>query len=230
MSRYPRFRAPLLLAFALAACGSDPDPVPGGGSVRGADGGAKLDAPALAADAAPPDGPASADGAVPGLGRPMYPPAGMPGTCAPGCMQLRQQYAELVLKAQSCTPGAADACGRKAFGSLGCLGCEVWVNDLGDLAPVFQRFNQMGCFGCFFDGVGGENRCHPIACADLDSPLCRPMASGGGTCLNAPRDRTCGPTVMNGAPCMPPRDDYCMGGSQALCSCFNSRWTCFRAR
>jgi hypothetical protein len=135
---------------------------------------------------------------------------------------------ELVFKAQSCAPGASGACAFKVPASLGCNGCPTWVNDLTELAPVYQQFNDMGCFGCFFGGPPGENRCHATGCTTLDIPMCRAAASGGGTCVNQPRDRTCGPGVMTGAPCGQ-GDDYCTSGGRAVCACLQNerRWSCF---
>ena len=156
----------------------------------------------------------------------MLPPPGM-RTCADGCTEVRAQYADAVLRAQGCTAGAASPCGFKAPGSLGCGGCQVWVNDLTEVAPLANRFNQMGCYGCFFDGPGGENRCHATGCADLIGPLCTAGPSGQGSCTNESGSQPCAAGVMTGAPCTR-RPDQCMrGGGYCFCSSTSPSWTCF---
>jgi hypothetical protein len=155
---------------------------------------------------------------------PMYPPP-RTLTCAAGCAELRSQYADAVLRAQRCTVGAASPCGFQAPGSLGCGGCPVWVNDHTDLIPLANRFNQMGCYGCYFDGAA-ENRCHAIGCADLIDPVCTAGGSGEGTCTNV-TNRPCPAGVMNGTPCTRQPDQCMRGGGFCFCSRSSPNWGCF---
>jgi hypothetical protein len=89
--------------------------------------------------------------------------------------------------------------------------------------PLANRFNQMGCYGCYFGGAGG-NRCHAIACPDLIEPTCAPAgASGQGTCTNL-ANRPCPAAVMNGTPCT----RQCMRGTGfCFCSSTIPTWSCF---
>jgi len=248
MDRRASLLAPFLLVSTQLACSSgnpatepaDGAPILEGGTpaldggTPALDGPAKPDA-ALTADGAPTSDvagdaastrdAAAGDRPVSSFPPPMYPPP-MTGSCASGCPQLRSRYADAVLKAQSCTV-AGSPCGFRAPGSLGCGGCDVWVDDVTELAPIYNMFNQMGCYGCYFGGPPGENRCHATGCNTLDGPMCRVGASGAGTCVNQERDRTCAPGVMTGAPCPPPAD-YCTGGGHSVCSCRPSdrRWSC----
>ena len=162
------------------------------------------------------------DGPAMTIAPPRYPPAGT-GSCAPGCADLRARYADALLRAQSCT--GASACAFKAPGSLGCGGCEVWVTDLSEVAPLANQFNQMGCYGCYFDGPGGENRCHIIGCPDLFESMCPVSASGRGSCTNS-MNIPCPDDAMNGAPCSR-KGFYCTRGN-AICLChFTSpNWMC----
>jgi hypothetical protein len=148
------------------------------------------------------------------------------GSCAAGCDDLRRQYAEASLRAQSCAVGAASACGFKAPGSLGCGGCSVWVSDLTELAPLANRFNDMGCYGCFFGGPGGENRCHAIGCADLIDPVCQAGAGGQGTCTNQ-TDRACPAGVVSGTPCTRRPDSCRRGAAYCFCGTTTPSWQCF---
>jgi hypothetical protein len=154
---------------------------------------------------------------------PMAPPIGT-RTCAPGCQALRAEYAEAVLRAQRCSAGGQSPCALKAPGSLGCGGCQVWVSDLTEVAPIANRFNDLGCYGCWFDGAAGDNRCHTVGCADLEIPIC----AAQGTCINMAKDRTCPPGLMTGTPCTR-QPDYCLGGGHTSCYCSANtpNWTCF---
>jgi hypothetical protein len=183
------------------------------------------------AGAGPGDAPAASDtgkdmpgGDSPGSGfrPPVYPPRGM-ASCASGCAALRASYADAVLAAQRCSAGAAGACAQKAPSGLGCNSCEVWVNDARPLVPIANQFNDLGCYGCYFGGPGGEFRCHAVGCADLDTPVCAPQ----GTCTNQMKDRTCPPGLMTGTPCTSPTD-YCIGGSHISCYCQPGKpnWMC----
>ena len=174
----------------------------------------------------PTDGPSGvdsgSDGAPMAIAPPNYPPRGT-GGCAPGCAELRRQYADAVLEAQGCSGDGA--CAFKAPGSLGCGGCPVWVTDLGKVAPIANRFNQMGCYGCYFDGPGGENRCHTIGCPDLLEAMCTMSASGRGTCTNN-MNITCPDGAMNGAPC-DQNGFYCTrGNTLCLCHFTSPNWMC----
>jgi hypothetical protein len=152
---------------------------------------------------------------------PQYPPVGI-GTCAPGCADLRARYADALLRAQSCT--GASACAFKAPGSLGCGGCEVWVTDLGEVAPLANQFNQMGCYGCYFGFADGK-RCHAIGCPDLFEAMCPVSASGRGSCTNN-MNITCPDDAMNGAPCNR-KGFYCTrGNSICLCHFSSPNWMC----
>ena len=151
----------------------------GPGAERPADGPNRVDMNAGGADAGAVDVNRT-DAVAMTIQPPKYPPTGT-GSCAPGCANLRARYADALLRAQSCT--GASPCAFKAPGSLGCGGCQVWVSDLTEVAPLANRFNQMGCYGCYFDGPGGENRCHTIGCPDLFEAIV-PCPPGRGSCTN----------------------------------------------
>jgi hypothetical protein len=154
----------------------------------------------------------------------MYPPP-MTRTCVAGCAELRAQYAEAVLQAQRCTVSAANPCGFKAPGSLGCGGCSVWVNDLTELVPLANRFNQMGCYGCYF-GPADMNRCHAISCVDLIDPVCTATGTGQGSCTND-ANRPCPAGVMSGTPCTRQSDQCMRGTGYCFCHFSSPNWTCF---
>ena len=160
------------------------------------------------------------------------PPTAWPRSGGPGCGQdslcasLRSAYADAVLVAQRCDNGAPSPCGKKAPGLLGCSACDVWVGDTSALEPLAARFKASDCERCFFGSPTGD-RCHPFGCTGLDAPICRASGAGPGSCVNQPRDRTCGAAQVNNAPCAPP-DDYCSGsGRVCTCSLPEGRWSCF---
>jgi hypothetical protein len=157
------------------------------------------------------------------------PPAGQ--VCARGglCPTLAAQYADAVLRAQSCTAGAAGACEKKVRGGLGCDSCEVWVNDTAALGPIRAQWDQAGCDRCFLGSPTGD-RCHPIVCPDLFTGICKAGVSGGTCTVNQP-PKECPQGTAPNVPCplvgwfcatqtQPSRNCYCLSGAEM-------RWTCF---
>lgn len=181
-----------------------------------------MDAP-VGADTGPADANRT-DGSTPTIAPPRYPPS-MTRTCAAPCADLRRQYADVVLRAQSCRPGAANPCGFKAPGSLGCNACEVWVSDLAEVAPLANQFNDMGCYGCYFGGADGQNRCHAVGCQDLLDAVCTMTASGQGTCTNQ-TERPCPEGVMTGTRCTRQPDQCKKGNGYCFCHASNPNWIC----
>jgi hypothetical protein len=219
------------LALLAAACDSGPpsvDPAEGArvagdaGAARSDGGAGPVDGPPFevgpAADGRSPDRPG------PAIAPPVYPPAGT-FACAPGCGALRTQYAEALLRAQRCTSGAAAVCALEAPGSLGCAGCAVRVDDLSEVAPLADRFNQMGCYGCYFGGPAGQNRCQAVGCADLPAPLCTAAASGQGSCTTQV-DRTCPPGTRTGTPCDVDGPDFCISPDRVCFCTTDGDWGC----
>jgi hypothetical protein len=216
---------------AGGAGGSGGAPAPDGGGGRGGSGGAAPDAQTMpdapGRDGAPADAPAPVDtvrrdgSAGPDVG-------GGPG-CAPGslCSNLRNEYAETLMRAKSCTVGAANACQQRAGTSLGCSGtCPVWINgDVAVLADLRARFEAADCNRCVYGSPTGD-RCHPFTCPSLGMGVC--VARGGtgeGTCVNM--ERTCPASATNGMPCGE-LDDSCMRGmTYCFCSGMPRRWMCF---
>jgi hypothetical protein len=185
-----RNRTALVLALAAGACSSDSSPGPDG--ARPGDGGA------TGADAQPPDAPVDAPREAAG---PAAPVEGGPG-CAPGslCRNLTIAYAEAVLRAQSCTPGAANVCNQSAPGSLGCGGCTVWITSSAEVDSLRAQFQGGGCAACFFGSPTGD-RCHPVICPDLLRGTCTAAAGGRGTCTIEKQPEQCPQGTANGLPC-----------------------------
>lgn len=142
------------------------------------------------------------------------------------CWNLRAAYSEAIIRAKSCSSGNA-ACSAKAAGSLGCLGgCQVWVNSTAELDPISERFSANRCGACFYGSPTGD-RCHPVVCNDLGTPMCMAGPSGQGTCVNTPKDRACKAGVTTGTACTP-QDDYCTGFLGKFCTCTRPglTWLC----
>lgn len=166
--------------------------VPDGGGGRGGAGGA-IATDARIADA-PVDAPREAGG-------PVAPVDGAPG-CAQGsfCWNVKLAYAEAILRAQSCAPGATNVCTQAVPGSLGCGSCQRWITPSAEVDSLRAQFQRGNCEACLFDSPTGD-RCHPVVCPDLLRGTCTAVAGGRGTCTIEQQPEQCPQGAATGQPC-----------------------------
>jgi hypothetical protein len=217
-----------LLLVMMTACrstGSTPSDAAGGaggqsgaggidasGGTSGSGGGGSGDS---GTDVRPPDAPADSGARDMGADISVIPACGAGSTC----QMLRAQYADAVLRGQSCTVGTANVCAQAVPSNLGCIDCPVWVNDDGPLAPLRAQFAAAGCDNCFYGNPAGE-RCHPLICPDLFNGVCRAGDGGQATCVINSPPAECPVGTAGGQACPIPAW-YCttQGQPRQTCGC-----------
>ncbi len=98
---------------------------------------------------------------------------------------LAAEYADVVVAAQSCTPGAPYRCQGDFFPSLppcSSGGCEVVVNDATVLGDIFNAWGSAG------RGPVPPN-CPTVTCPTLTFGQCIPTGGGGGVCAQSAQGR-----------------------------------------
>jgi hypothetical protein len=164
------------------------------------------------------------------------PPSGCPVPAL--CADLIDEYAQAVVRAQTCMAGDDQSCGLRAPRTLRCPGCELWVTDRRELDRLRATFDAAGCADCPVRGLTADGRCPTGPCAvTLTAPLCT-VAPGPGSATGPPdggqvagqcneaQPQRCPAAVTTGAPCAP--YDFCFGSGQHACTCFppDRTWTC----
>ncbi len=152
------------------------------------------------------------------------------GACAPGCRELGQQYGNAFERAQHCTPGQPDQCGRLARSSVTCWRCKKWVNDPSEISALAERYRQE-CGGCFLGGDPAAQSCGGPACPDgYGVPKCVAIPGrSDGLCLKE-FDLPCPADVQMGMACAPPGHS-CARSEGPRCECLGDppSWFCVPA-
>jgi hypothetical protein len=107
------------------------------------------------------------------------------------CSQLVTDYADALIVAKQCTPGAIDQCQQLVQGILSsCTGCEQYVNDSTTLTAIRKQWTNQGCMVPVL--------CPAIACIMPGPSTCVTTGTTtGGPAAGTPTGGVC-TTVLTG--------------------------------